>query len=356
MKRSHIAFVVLVIAVLFAESNNPPNSNDEIFLYRAVEKVKPGHFPLNQGPIGTCVAFGHAAACDVLLAIDKIAGKSSKWLPASPESLYGGARNESKGRITGSRSDGSNGFAATRWLKEVGGVIYQQVYDKYDLSKYDTRRAKDWGAEGNGGSEDGRIIPGPFDKEATKHPIKGVALVKTLEELDVALKNGWPVTICSGQGFDNTRDQDGFCSARGSWAHCMVVLGKRNEGRKGYLILNSWGSTWVSGPKYKDQPDGSFYCEPATMARILRAGDSWALSNAEGFKPSILPFWLTNPNAEPPADVEPAPSIEDDRNSRVYRHQDGTYRFNEDDGRELKWMNGKWWDCSSNGCSIVTAA
>lgn len=315
MNKKFVAVALILIAAVFGENPHPPNSNDEIFLYRAVDKVSPGHFPLNQGSYGSCVAFGHAAACDTLLAIDKVAGKSSKWLPASPDAIYGGARNESYQRVSNSYSQGSNGSAATKWLSKYGGVVYQQQYPEYglDLSSYDIPRTRDWGATGNGGRKDG--INGPFDHEAQKHPIKSVALVRSLDELDVALKNGWPVTICSGQGFDNQRDADGFCKPSGHWSHCMVVLGKRNEGRKGYLILNSWGKSWVSGPRYKDMPEGSFYCEPVVMARILRAGDSWALSNAEGFKPGFLPSWLLNPNESAPTDkaepqVEPVAVVE----------------------------------------------
>lgn len=293
---------LLVVAYLFSSGSAPINDNGEYFLYRAVEQVKPSHFPLNQGDYGSCVAFGHAAACDTLLAIDKLNGKASRFLPASPDSIYGGSRNEAYGQVFNRGGQGSTGVGATRWLSKFG-VLYQQQYQVegrglVDLTHYDIDRTDDWGRRGSGGQPDG--YDGPMDKEAARHPIKGVALVKTLDELDAALKNGYPVTICSSQGFNRVRDKDGFCRAQGSWSHCMCVLGKRNDGRKGYLILNSWGD-YLSGPKYRDQPDGSFYCEPATMARILRVGDSWALSKQSGFPRNFLPDWLTNPNGKAPA-------------------------------------------------------
>lgn len=317
----------------------PRNSGDEVFLYRYVNAVAPTHFPLNQGPYGSCVAFGHAAGCDTLLAEDKLNFRATKWLASSPDSIYGGSRNEAYGRMSRSNAQGSNGYGATRWLTVRGGVLYRQPYqvtwssgvrETIDLTSYSIPRTADWGYYGNGGERDG--INGPLDRMAQKTPVKGASLVRTLEELDVALKNGRPVTVCSSQGFTKTRDRDGFCSAQGSWSHCMCILGKRNEGRKGYLILNSWGN-YVSGPKYKDQPDGSFYAEPAVVARMLRANDSYALSCQTGFPRVWLPNWITDPDA-------------DVREQRVSIGDDGLWQFLEDDGRVLKFYNGQWLDAS----------
>lgn len=346
MRRKGIAFAILALALLVRPE--PFTSDDEVFLYRAVEKVAPGHFPLNQGNIGTCVAFGYGAACDTLLALDVAMGKSSKFVPHAEESIYGGARNESYNRVSRSYSDGSNGYAAQKWLTKAGGAIYRQKYPDFglDLTNYSTSLAKDWGAYGNGGRSDG--IGGKFDLEAQKTPLKSAVLIKTLEELDVALKNGYPVPICSGQGFNNVRDKDGFCRPQGKWSHCMVLIAKRNGGRKGYLVLNSWGSSWVSGPKYKDQPDGSFYAEPSVIQRILNAGDSYALAGQSGFVKKLLPFWLTDANAEVPHEAPDENNIPDERDSRVY-FKDGYWRFDED-GKHFRFFNGKWYECNQQGC------
>ncbi len=297
--------LLIAVALLSANQPSPINDDGSYFLYRPLMQAKPGHLPLDQGPIGTCVAVAHAGALDARGAIDKSAFRKFGPLKfACPESIYGGARNEADGRASNSYRDGSNGYEATRWLRDIGGVIYQQVYPGgYDLSTYDTKRAKRWGAEGNGGVQDG--IGGPLDKEAAKTPVLGCALIPDLEQLDKALASGFPVTICSNVGFNSPRDSDGFCSPRGSWAHCMFVVGKRNEGRKGYLIQNSWGP-YIKGDganstnKYKDQPDGSFYIEPSVMLRILKAGDSWAIS-FDGFKKAKLPDWMTDANATAPS-------------------------------------------------------
>ena len=258
-------------------------SNDqEVFLYRALEKVRPGFYPLNQGNLGSCVSFGWGICCDTLLAIDVGLGKSGEFYEAAEESIYGLARNEAFGRISHSRSAGASGVGAAKGVSNYG-VIYRKKYDSFgfDLSKYDIPLCANWGAEGNGGSKDG--LNGPFDREAKQHPIKTTALVRTVDELKAALQNGYPVAICSGQGFSSVRDKDGFARASGSWSHCLACLGYRDGGRPGFLIVNSWGHNWNSGPKYKDQPDGSFYAEPSVVASMLRGNDSFALSGETGF-------------------------------------------------------------------------
>jgi hypothetical protein len=302
--------ILLALAALFAGSKPdvPINDDGSYFLYRALYHFDKTALPRDQGSIGTCVAVSHAGALDVEEAVSLVKSGGGKFKKHSAESIYGGARNEAHGRASRSYADGSNGHEATRWLNQVGGALYQEKYDGVDLSNYEVPRAKDWGATGNGGRSDGVNPLGPLDKEAAKNRVKGVALVGDLEELDAALKHGHPVTICSGVGFNSPRDKDGFCAPRGSWPHCMFVVGKRNEGRKGYLIQNSWGR-YIRGDgenstnKYKDQPDGSFYIEPSVMLRILRSGDSWALSinGFEGGEGTTLPEWMLNPDSVIPA-------------------------------------------------------
>ena len=303
-----LSVLLFVLAFTLSGPVGPdvPFSEDGfVALYRPLLAVDGANaLPRDQSNIGTCVAVAHAGALDVAEAII-VVKSGGKFKKHSSEAIYGGARNEAHGRASRSYADGSNGHEATKWLNQVGGALYMQPYDGVDLSEYIVSRAKDWGATGNGGRSDGVNPLGPLDKEAGKNPVKGVGLVGDLAELDAALDHGFPVTICSGVGFNSPRDSDGFCSPRGSWPHCMFVVGRRSEGRKGYLIQNSWGA-YIKGDsddsnKYKDQPDGSFYIEPSVMLRILKAGDSWALGiNGFGDDGEALPKWMTDPNATIP--------------------------------------------------------
>lgn len=249
---------------------------ESFLLYRPLLRVNPGWSVGRQG-IGDCVGWGHAHACDILLGIRcDISG--GKWEAASSESAYGGSRCEARGKEFAGWSDGSYGSAAVKWLKNWG-VVYRKPYNGLDLTTYSASLAKDWGAYGNGGKGDN----GKFDLVAKQHPIKTVSLVVTYEEARAALRNGYPVTVCSNQGFSSRRDQQGFASPSGSWKHCMVLIGVRDD-RPGCLCLNSWGTKWITGPKWpSDQPDGSFWIDERTINRMLSGRDCWALSDTEGF-------------------------------------------------------------------------
>lgn len=358
--------VLLLVALFLLASDRKPDvpplvADGEVFNYRAVEKIAGGYYPLNQGNIGTCVAVGHKGAVDGSQAVAVALGKEKVWKPVSAESIYGGARNEGRGKIFHSRMDGSSGYAATRWLNNYG-VTYMQVYsvkDKngrertIDLSSYDIPRAKLWGAEGNGGPEDG--FNGPFDTEAQKHPVQMTAKVTSLKELDAALDNGYITSHCSNIGFDSPRDKDGFCSRRGSWSHCMICIGRRDGGRKGYLIQNSWGA-YIRGDandsnKYKDQPDGSFYIEPRDMEAILRQGDSYAIGTQKGFEKRVLPEWLTSADAQAPAElVALTEDVADDSApiEQIYHGVDGQYHYVEKNGTHWVWKKAR---CTLKGCT-----
>ncbi len=95
------------------------------------------------------------------------------------------------------------------------------------------------------------------------------------------------------------------------------------------------------------------------MERILKAGDSWVLLDYTGFKPTILPSWLTEADAEAPAEFEPTPdpiSTPDERDVKVY-WSNGAYHFDED-GTHYRYRNGQWekQSCNGNSCQWVTAA
>jgi hypothetical protein len=159
--------------------------------------------------------------------------------------------------------------------------LFRQPYPDlgFDLTTYSSARAKDWGNFGCGGAKDA----GKADAVAKQHPIKRVALVRNFQEAAAAIAAGYPVPVCSGQGFSSKRDSEGFARASGSWSHCMCFIGVRHD-RPGLLCLNSWGPDWISGPKWpSDQPDGSFWVAKDTAERMLAGQDSFAVSAYEGF-------------------------------------------------------------------------
>lgn len=255
-----------------------------VLLYRALNEAY-AHFNggaewrVGKQGIGDCVSWGWAHGADIHLAVLWKNGETGQWQQAATESIYGGSRVEARGVTRGGYSDGSYGAAAAKWVKQWG-IIFRQPYDTIDLSKYSSSLAKQWGNFGNGGENDG----GKLDEIAKKHPIKGVVLIRNFKEAAAAIQSGYPVPVCSGQGFASTRDKDGFCRPSGRWAHCMCFVGVRFGDRPGLLCLNSWGTNWVGGPKWPDdQPDGSFWVDARTVDSMLSGEDSFAVSGYEGF-------------------------------------------------------------------------
>lgn len=263
---------------LFQSTQTPRDA----FLYRALYKAHRDKYgeawQVGRQGIGDCVGWGWAHACDIHLAIMYCQGDSADWRPVAVESIYGGSRVEARGLRSGGYSDGSYGAAAAQWVRDFG-LIFRDRYPSVDLSSYSPRRSKDWGNFGNGGRDD----QGRLDAEAKRSPVRTVALVNNFEEAAAAIASGYPVPVCSGVGFASRRDQDGFCQPAGSWSHCMCFVGVRHD-RKGLLCLNSWGPSWVSGPKWPDDmPEGSFWVDQATVNRMLRWQDSFSVSGYDGF-------------------------------------------------------------------------
>jgi hypothetical protein len=259
---------------------------EDTFLYRAIYKAHQARygkpFVVGEQGIGDCVSWGWAHGIWISQAIDWDLGR----LPEPPmapatESIYGGSRVEARNKPEGGGgwSDGSYGGAAARWCRDWG-VIYREPILGHDLTSYSAKRAKDWGNGGNGGQGDG----GKLDAEAKRHPAKYVSLVKTWAEAAAAIESGYPVVVCSMQGFNSLRDADGFCKASGQWAHCMCFIAVRYGSRPGLLCLNSWGPSYVGGPRWPDdQPEGSFWVEKSVADRMLSGGDSFAVGSIDGF-------------------------------------------------------------------------
>jgi hypothetical protein len=258
----------------------------DTFLYRSLyrayqDRYKKQWVVAKQG-IGDCVSFGWCHAVQIAQSVDWESGRlqDSPLTPAT-ESCYGGSRVEARNRPEGGGgwSDGSYGGAAARWCRDWG-IVYRQKYGSLDLTTYSAERAKQWGNWGNGGQGDN----GKLDKEAKRHPAKHVALVRTFEEAAAAIESGYPVAVCSMQGFTTGRDSQGFCAPSGSWAHCMCFCAVRYGDRPGLLCLNSWGPNYVRGPKWPaDQPEGSFWVDKTIAAAMLRGGDSFAVGSIHGF-------------------------------------------------------------------------
>lgn len=231
-------------------------------------------FPLRFQKIGDCVSMGTALAVDTLKVTEIVNGEREQWVAeTSTEDIYSGSRVIVGGnRISG---DGSIGAWACKYIRDYGTLV-RMKYPFTDLTTYSGARAREWGS---------KKMPAELYTEAKLHPVLEYTSVESYSDVIDSIYNGYPVIICSNQGFTSTRDSMGFAKASGQWNHCMMLIAFDDvDNRKGALCVNSWG-VFNSGPKRHDQPDGSFWVEDEIVDRIVKQGDSWAISGFNGFKP-----------------------------------------------------------------------
>ena len=256
--------------------------DDDVFLWQAVRKVNnrgPPWYPnVDQKSVGCCVGTGFKHCSDVVQATAILSGARYEWKPISAEVIYGGSRVEiGGGRISG---DGSIGAWAARWVREWG-MVPMEVHGDIDLSQFSPSRARDFGRRG---------VPDPLETLAREHPVKGTALVKSWTDVKRAVQQGYPVAVCSNQGFRMDRDRGGWSRPQGRWNHCMAIIGIRSGDREGGFILNSWGDRAHTGPVWPDDaPVAGFWAESTVIDRMVRQGDSFALADVHGFPARKVP-------------------------------------------------------------------
>lgn len=254
-------------------------------LYKAYEHIVGPLVPHNQA-IGDCVSHAFGLGVDILGAVQIASGSREVWKgKACTELIYGGARVEIGGGVI-RFSDGAMGSWAANWLRKYGNLtrrVYTAGGTSFDLRTYSGAVARKYGKAG---------VPDALEPLAKQHPVRTTALIKTWDELRDAAANGYPTAVCSGQGFTDERDAEGFLKPRGSWAHAMLIIGVDDTKRPGALIQNSWGSNWVSGPTRYNQPLGSFWADAEIVERMLADEDSFALSNYLGYPRVLLPDYV----------------------------------------------------------------
>jgi hypothetical protein len=247
---------------------------DKVDLTTALERVWGPKWFLNQGECGSCVAFGAALACDLLTATEIVSGRRRKPNGRTdPMTVYWGSRVEiGKGQL--GRSEGSIGVWAAKYLK-IFGALEQRKYEAFDLTRYTPSVCC--------GSNAYKGVPDALEPIARQYPVRTYAQVRTFDEAVAAIAAGYPVTIASAQGFRMQLDANGFGTASGSWNHQQCVVGYELTPVPCLWIANSWGPCYSGGPAGWNP--AVMKVRKATAERMLREGDSWALSDHESFAP-----------------------------------------------------------------------
>jgi len=250
-----------------------PADGSPVLLYKAFKDVL-GDFPAYPAQeIGDCVGFGHGHGVDLLQCVEIALGAAAEYRETDTEFIYATSRQAAG--ILG-RQDGSYGSAAVTAMTTIGLVSRDMLGAD---GAYSGNRARQWGYTG---------APRDVQDAAAAYKLGSAARVGSWDELTAAVQNGYPVTICSSLGFTLQRNKDGFCDAKGTWGHCMVIAGVRFD-RPGACILQSWGPNQPVGPTALGQPSFSFWADRTAVERVLAQGDSWALAKAPTFVARALP-------------------------------------------------------------------
>jgi hypothetical protein len=231
-------------------------------------------FVANGYAVHNCTSFGSGHTIDLLQCIEIFLGKQPfEYLETCTEAIYGMGR-EVGGMLGG--GDGCYGIAVAKAIAEMGVVPREMV------GEYSGQRAKQWG--GRGGV--------PSDVKEKAKPFKGTqtATITTLAELDAALANLYPTAGGFSQGFSMHRNADGVCRSQGRWGHEEAIVARRTRnGRRQYLMLQSWGPNVPDGPLTDDQPDFSFWIDESDAADMLGQRDWVVFSGFGGFRKRPIP-------------------------------------------------------------------
>lgn len=236
-------------------------------------------------PIGSCVGYGWSLSCDVLAACDVAMRNEPESYGGRvfEASVYGFSRVEVRGQKNYG-GDGSYGGAAAKAVTKYGTLHYGQDYAGKKFLATSGTLERQWGRDG---------VPDDLEPFAAQHKVSQVTLVRTFEEAAKAIQNGYPVAVCSMQGFSMTL-RDGYLSPAGTWAHCMMFAAVRWKPRPALLCVNSWGNCY-SGSVDKNLPEAfkksAGWVEADVCTRMLKGEDSFALAGYQGFEPRKLPDW-----------------------------------------------------------------
>ena len=236
--------------------------------FKSLLKFDPGFGPLEGQTTGDCVSHSTRNAIDITRAVGiDIKGDSEEFVTrGATEGIY-----QSRGHY----QQGMSCTGAARYVNQTGGILLRKDYGSIDLSTYNSSL----GAR--------HKIPNSIYKdEASKHQVKTISNIRTVEEARDALANGYSLSVCSGYGFSSVRDKNGVAKRSKGWSHAMAWIACDDSqevyNETLFLVQNSWGK-WNSGPKRLGQPDGSFWIREKDARGMLSGGGAWVFSDVDGF-------------------------------------------------------------------------
>jgi len=265
-----------------------------------VERLFPGCWPASRQTRGDCVSHSQRNACLYTIACEIAAGRPDEVtgeIEGKPQQPEEGVRDgvfasESYYWYRQHGGDGWQCERAARVAVEKTGAFPRKPYPElgFDLTKYSGSTAGKWGSSSP---------PENITAYGQKNLFRTAARCESFETVRDMLANGYGITSCGGEGFSSTRDENGVSRRSGSWAHAMAYSGcdDRDEIKAKYdgplvLVLNSWGKSWISGPRRVlgttlDIPEGSFWARWSDVSRR----SAIAMSGFAGWPAQRLPNW-----------------------------------------------------------------
>lgn len=238
----------------------------------------PNCWPGKQGQgRGDCVSWGSRNATLLTLACDVVNGlpdeKTSiiEGIPeVPPEGIADGVLStEAYYWHRGYDGDGWHCPSVARVATTTSGAFLRKPYPDLglDLTSYNSRTAGKWGRT---------KPPQTVQKVGAEHLVHQATEARDFETRRDLLYNGYGLLDCGGEGYSNSRDENGVSKRSGSWAHSMCEIGAddRPEIHQKYggplmLILNSWAK-WNKGPR--DIFDSAKLVPPAKLETWKRLG------------------------------------------------------------------------------------
>ena len=247
-------------------------------------------------PTGDCTSRGQSHAAIASLANAVLNGNGS-W-PEIPEEAYASGMPWSPTGTYWLKHGGPSGWscaAAARESKKIGLVIgkhYESVGDLLKPENYTTHTISKYCRSGP---------PEAAFNELNYSVTQTYSRIRSFEEVSDAIANGYGVNSCGGEGFSKTRDANGVSRRSGHWSHSMAYIAAddtewahKNYGGPLVLLLNSWGTSWIHGPRkvqgsddYPEIPKGAFWARWSDLS----GRDCYAFSAVKGFPPQKLPDW-----------------------------------------------------------------
>lgn len=244
------------------------------------------HWPPMFQETGSCVCQGaHCATADTMAmdAWEKGEAEEVKW-PLFLLLAYGRSRHYMGARGPG---DGSFGSVMAKAVM-ADGVL---AADFQGLPPHTIRNGGvTWGSQQElkwSYIPDRADAFDPFQDAAKLHPIQATAKLKSANEVDAALSNGYGVTIASMWGGNMQ------CRTAGTpavlmnqrttqWAHQMAIRARWNHPTLGriFWIQNSWGNPHGVCPS--GAPAGGFWVKEGEIDWICR-DEAFAYSGFQGF-------------------------------------------------------------------------